>query len=724
MAKRSWSIQQNLNNKKWYLVFSAPLECGSFEDASEIYAECKAKGLDKRSLVSCGKIQNFVCGYLGNYQTPPPFLLQLEPSFDAKIIVSQDKLNAKLYVRKAFNPSEKLPLNIVLKVLQNSKIKDLNMPDINAVLSHFEKSEEMELEEPIKTGIFPKRGADRKLIPHFESVPRNEIERLIERFKNPKFESKDCEDPCNDETFPISEAESLVFVKKDEVIYEISPPEPGEAGEDVYGNTIQGLPGNVPFVLDLRNISQIQHEFKADVSGLLLAADSPRGLKLRIIPYKDAKAKAVVSRDKMEAVLILSRGSGAGEPLTVPVVQKALNDAGLLDVVSEEKIEQAISTAAKTDEETEIPILTGTEPIAPGSYLLEWKIDFSNGKNSADVQKDNLILVAQKLSKGKEGKDVFGKAIKPLAAHEVFLPKTGENIRSEDAENETRFFADKDGELTFEDNTLQIICSKTIKDNIEKGCIFFPGDLVITGEIGSEVRIKAKGSLTVTGDIPVCLLYSEASLKIKGGMKGKGRGTVWSKKNAELTYLEGSKIFSGGDIKIDDYCFMCEVKTNGLLSVCGYPGVLAGGNIHAAKGVIVRTLGAQKNMRTILSFGQNYLLKDEIEVHEKEVERNTSVLKTIDEELKTIKDPSFVEKLRHKKVQLIKRNSALGIRIFNLKENFETHIPSSIKVIETVYPGVVLESHGRYLEILEPQNNVEFIFDKEKGHIISKTEHK
>lgn len=720
MAERNWNIQQNINNKKWYLIFDTPLESGGFHDISQIYEECKDKGLNKRSLISSESIQDFICKHSGIYQTPPPLPLQLEPSFDAKVIVSQDKLSAKLYVRKALSKEEKLPLNIILKVLQNSKIKDLNMPDLQAIVANFEKSDKMELEETIKTGIFPKRGTDKKLVPHFKILPQHEVERLAERLKNPKFKAKDCEDPCKDEEFPLSQADSLAFVEKDSIIYEISEPELGEAGEDVYGNTIQGLPGNEPFVLDLRNISQCQNEFKADITGLLFTAETPRGLKMRVIPYKDAKAKAVVSRDKMDAVLILEHGRGAGEALTPSFIKKALNDAGLLEVVSEEKIAESIDLAEKSGEEIEIPILHGIAPIAPGSYLLEWETDFSEGKTEATIQKDGLILTGSKLAKGREGKDVFGKAIKPLAVHEFFLPEAGKGIRIEESENKTKFFAETSGELTFSENMLQITSAKTINERIEKGSIFFPGDLVVNGSIGDEVRIKSKGNLTVTGDIPVCLLYSEASLKLNGGMKGKGRGTVWSKGDAELNYSEGAKIFSGGDVKIGDYCFMCAVKTNGLLSVSGHPGVLVGGNIHAAKGAVVRNLGAQKTTRTLLSFGQDYLIKDEIEVHEQEIEKNTLELKKIDAKLKTVQDSTLVDELRQRKVKLIKRNSALGIRIFNLKENFETHIPSSIKVMETVYPGVVLESHGRYFEVLEPQSKVEFSFDEEKGHIVCK----
>jgi uncharacterized protein len=37
-----------------------------------------------------------------------------------------------------------------------------------------------------------------------------------------------------------------------------------------------------------------------------------------------------------------------------------------------------------------------------------------------------------------------------------------------------------------------------------------------------------------------------------------------------------------------------------------------------------------------------------------------------------------------------------------------------------VYPGVVLESHGRYFEVKQKKTRVVFFFDQERGHIQEK----
>ena len=714
-----WSIEHNNDINKWYLTFSSSIQEAK-PDIEDVYLEIKRKGIDIRTVISKQKIQDYLDDEAKKPTVPSPLLLQLDPSFDVRVIVSNDKLSAKLYVRKAYDISQALPMNIILRSLQNSKVKDLNMADINSVLSQFDSSSNMELEMVIKTGVAPKRGNDRTLIPHFTPLQEHEITRVLERLRDPKYRKEG--EPSQDEDleFPLSQAEQFAYIEVDTVIYDISQSEAGEAGIDVYGNKVEGLPGNMPFVVDLRNIVQLGDEFRANTTGILITKQDGSNLKMRIIPYKNARVKAVVSKDKMSAVLILENGAGAGEVLSVNLIKTALNDAGLLEVTPNDKIEDAIKHA-KRYEETEYPLLKGIDPIGPGSYLLDWKISFDEDATVATVQEGDLILEATKLSKGQEGKDVFGKVIKQKAIHEFPIPEADDTLRLDESGSTTKFYALISGELSYVDNKLSIASTKTIEGDLDtpNQKITFPGDIVVAGDVGDEVTVKAKGNLTCKGDAGISLLYSEIVLRLEGGMKGRGRGTLWSKGNMFVGFCEGAKVFAGGNVNISEYCFMCVVKTNGLLSVQGHHGALLGGNIHAARGCVVRNLGAEKSIRTVISFGQDYLIKDEIEVHEKEIEENTHLIKDFDEKLKDANmKENEIDEMRKNKVRLMKRNSALQLRIFNLKENFEFHIPSSIKVLGTIYPGVVLESHGRYFEIFEKQSNVEFKFDEANGNIV------
>ena len=81
----------------------------------------------------------------------------------------------------------------------------------------------------------------------------------------------------------------------------------------------------------------------------------------------------------------------------------------------------------------------------------------------------------------------------------------------------------------------------------------------------------------------------------------------------------------------------------------------------------------KKTIRTSISFGQNYLVSDQINVCEKEVEKIKEEVAKIDELMKRISttDPKIHE-LRRKKLELLKKNDKLTVRIFTLKEQYET----------------------------------------------------
>jgi uncharacterized protein (DUF342 family) len=111
-------------------------------------------------------------------------------------------------------------------------------------------------------------------------------------------------------------------------------------------------------------------------------------------------------------------------------------------------------------------------------------------------------------------------------------------------------------------------------------------------------------------------------------------------------------------------------------------------------------------------------VSDQIDVCEKEVVKIKDEVQKIDEMMKRISttDPTIHE-LRRRKLELLKKNDKLTVRIFTLKEQYETHIISHVRVENTVYPGVILESHGRYYEVREQKSHVVFIFDQGTGQI-------
>ena len=462
---------------------------------------------------------------------------------------------------------------------------------------------------------------------------------------------------------------------------------------------------------------------KAGCNGILLSAESPDGLKLRIIPYKDATVKAVISDDKMEASLILESGRGAGARLSLSRLKKALDEVNLPpDRYTDKILKDAIYEARLSSAPVKFTVSRGIQPVAPHSYQFDWKVDFGYS-NSVSVKRGETLLETFFQEAGEKGSDVFGNTIEINQAALLKLPQTDNTIRVIKQGRKISFVAAVHGELIRTGEKLKILNSKIIDTDVNKetGDIIFAGDVIINGDIDADRSVKAGGCLTVNGDAGVSLVYTKESLLMNGGIRGESRGTVWAKNTMALHFAETARLFAGGNIYINEYSFRCVVKTNGQLIMTGEPGSFIGGNAHAAHGINVRNLGDYKTVRTIISFGQDYLIKDKIEVYEKQTQDNLLELARIEGELNDSETPADrIQELREQKVILLKSNTSLGIKIFKLKENFESHISSEIKVTGTVYPGVILESHGRYYEVREPASHVIFTFDSKQGRIVCK----
>ena len=720
-----WTIKQNERNKKWYFSVSdvENKEHCVFPKYEEIMEQARRSGLSTENLINEQQFERYFDKIRYGKTLPLPLEIELDSSFDARLIIESDKTKATLYIRKAKDAPHSIDKKLIITMLNNSGIKDIDFTAFDEAIAAFIEASDREVEFIIAEGTLPSRGKDRTLIPHIIKLEEEEDILLRKKLLHAVETAREQPQMIYDKDFPLSEAKSLSVVTKHDLLFEFSKSELGTSGVDIYGNTIPGLPGNDPFVLDLRNITQTNDELKAGCNGILLSAESPDGLKLRIIPYKDATVKAAISDDKMEAFLILESGKGAGARLSLSRLKKALEEVNLPpDRYTDKILRDAIYEARLSSAPVEFTVSRGVQPVAPHSYQFDWKVNFGHS-NSVSVKRGETFLETIFQESGEKGSDVFGNTIEMNTAAPLKLPQTDNTIRVIKQGRKISFVAAVHGELVRSPDKLKILNSKIIDTDVNKetGDIIFAGDVIINGDIDIDRSVKAGGSLTVNGDAGVSLVYTKESLLMNGGIRGESRGTAWAKNTIALHFAETARLFAGGNIYINEYSFRCVVKTNGQLIMSGEPGSFIGGNAHAARGINVRNLGDYKTVRTIISFGQDYLIKDKIEVYEKQTQENLLELARIEAELSDTETPADrIQELREQKVILLKSNTSLGIKIFKLKENFESHIPSEIKITGTVYPGVILESHGRYYEVREPASHVIFTFDAKHGRIICK----
>lgn len=718
MAKKTWELEENPKNRRWYLAIPEGLGTEAYPSIEAIRARASAQGIDQNILLSeevLGKSLKKALAMPGEEFTFP---VAIEPTFDVRLIISPDKTRASLYIRKASDKHRTMDMKLISTVINNGRLKGLDPKKISDTINAFRASHAMELSDfTIADGVPPGRGKDRQLTKVVDWLPDEEATALRDRLIAASLTARPTD---GDKAFPVAEATFLARVERGQLLYEISPAEIGPAGIDVYGKAIPGLPGNDPFVQILDGVSLGPYGFRADVAGVLIGSEINGGVRLRIVNSKDATAAVVVSQDNMTASLILEDGEGSGGPLTLELALKALADKGIKGQIDTARIKDAIAEARSSKTKVEAVALRGETAVLPGTARITRFIAPADKDNDGNVLAGDRILTIKKLHEGADGRDVFGNAIKSSTARPESEPEHDDTIGAEALDGEIALVARTSGELRLTNGKYSISDTKEMIANVNEisGDVFFPANLTLTGSVEKGRTVRAGGALTINGSAGASLVYSDISVTMNGGIKGAGQGTVWAKQTVNLTFAENARILAGGDISVDRYCFQCTIKTNGMFVMKGNPAVLMGGNIRASKGVEVFELGSERPLRTSISFGQNYLISDQIEVCEREVLRIKETVEKIDIAMaKTSNTNPRIHEYRQKKLELLKRNDKLTVRIFTLKEQYETHIISHVRVENTVYPGVVLESHGRYYEVRERQNHVIFIFDQKTGQI-------
>lgn len=710
MAKASWELNQK--NERWFLLLPKDLPSDQYPSPEEVFLHAKTKNINPNSFVKPEILQEQIDKAEGLHEDVS-YPIVIETSFDVRILVSKDKTVAKLYIRKASN-NPSFDDKFIFDLINNSGLKEVNLEKIKESLAAFQKSSQMELDDcVIAEGKAPTRGPNRELIPKIDFLSdeqTNDLKQYLEQHSKMAMHTQ------MDSIFPLSSVQKIAYVQENEIIGYLSLVELGESGIDVYGKVIQGLPGNDPNIHSIENITLGPQGLKSNVTGLFLLAQKEDSVFARVIQYISGKAKIDIREDKMEASLTLISHVGAGKILTMETVNEAIKEAGIKGSINFQEIEEKIRISNSSNITQKFVILKGQKAVPANGIKIEWFVDTS--KNPVVTAQD-IILSYEPITKGLDGYDVVGNTLPASEAKQESIPVFDPTISEELEGNKHIFKALVSGELQITDK-LSISNTMKLNKDIDKNTndVFFPGNLELTGNIATGRSVKTSGYLNIIGDAEASLLYAETNLTMNGGIKGKGRGTVWSKQDMTLSFAENARLLAGQNIHIDNYCFQCIVKTNGTLFMRGYPGVLLGGMIQASKGLEVKDLGSAKLIRTLISFGQNYLVKDQIEVCEKEaaqikekIEKLNNVMQTTDKN-----DPQIHE-LRRRKIELLKRNDKLTVRIFTLKEQFESHIISHIRVEGTVYPGVVLESHGRYFEVRKKMQHVLFIFDQTNGQI-------
>ena len=455
------------------------------------------------------------------------------------------------------------------------------------------------------------------------------------------------------EEYPWNEKADLSLVIRDQIVGKLSSATKGDPGVDVFGRIIEGLPGEVPVIKTFENVKLDKDAVVVLREGLLQVFKEAEAYYFRVLPHKDSAIEIKITPDKMSASLSLYREDGAGRPLSRQTIDKIIAEKGIVKGIDSEMISKALEEAINTGLSEDKVFAQGQPAMDASSGKLEFIVDLASGKRvsidktgKADFRHQDRITsvkaeemiarISAPSAKPQDGWDITGKPLSAKSAPALGV-EIGNFIRQEkDAEGNIVLYAEKSGELVYEKNSLEIKDVYSVPGDVDLKCgnIKFSGSVYVKGSVLPGFYIMAGGDIKINENVDAALLSAEGSIFVNQGVKGGNKGVLRAKKDIYAGFLEQVNLLVVGDVKIKNSCLRCNIKSNGKLSLESEKGVLIGGKIRARKGISALNLGSENMIRTEISFGQDYLIADQIELEEREIEKLKDTLSKMDFSMK------------------------------------------------------------------------------------------
>ncbi len=727
----SWELSLSPDRATLLLSFVPGHAGASLPDPDALFTEAReSHGFPTEALRSREDVRDLIERSVlsGKALERVPLTRDRDASFS--VDVSEDKLRASLKVSKGSGRGKALVLKDVGAAIKAARLVGLDYDKIRTDLLEFYRGSGTELlDYLLAEGTPPGRGADREFEFAVDFLPDTEYEELKQTTSPFPSES----------TYPAAGAERLARVSNGLVIAVLTAADSGEPGKDVFGKVIPGIPGIDPHIELLENIRMERDQFIAEADGLLEVFSGEDGKVLRVREHADAEVRVELSPDRMEAWLTVEPPAGTGAPVGREQIDAALDSVGVIKGIMDGAIAEALEISGAGTPVRRSVVAKGKKPDDAGGSRIKLAVETASGKGvtitaggRADFRnQDRFIsvkegqLLAEIVPDGKtseDGWDLTGKVISAKEAPALDI-ETGPNVRKEEEGDLVRLYARCAGELVFDKKRIDVVQVHTVSGDVDlsSGNVKFPGTVAVSGSVRSGFSILAEGHVKIAGNVEAALVSAGESVMIAQGIVGAGKAVIRSKTTIETIFAEQATLLAVGNVSIKNGCLRAMVKCNGKLRLVSEKGNLIGGIVRAREGLAAADIGNDKGVRTEISFGQDYLVMDRIEVEEREMNRLREEIARLDKSMGALEKEGVREKLekaRKEKLKMMKMLEKRGLMLFTLRERFEQHFDAKIEVRGTIYPGAVIESHGRYWSTSTPKKGISLVFDQETGHIV------
>jgi uncharacterized protein (DUF342 family) len=716
-TRHQWSLSGGLEDGGCFLDYSPGHPALALPSSGDILAEAGRHGFLPEKILSEEELRSLLADAIGDGSSLVGEPISKDSDGYIGIDINPMRIKAELILRRESGNGVPLILKKIAALISESGLRGLDGASVKAAIMEFWKSPNGTVRIKLKEGFPPERGPGRDLdflIPFLEEEDAYAVRERLE------FEPHRVMGIASLKEFPASAVSRMAFVENEQILARLGTAKPGKAGKDVDGKLLPGSPGNDPDIQVYEGLEWDDSVVVARAAGILDVGITIDGVtQLRIRPHKDARIQVTISEDKIKALVSTRLPVGTGAPVDVQRLREEVEKAGVVKGLSEEALNEVAERSLTGEIITGQIVAEGRLPMED-STRLSLSVSGDPANQPVPVKTGDIIGTIQ--SGEDSGWNVFGE---PLMDEKGSL-KDGEYILRKEAEDGTTILvAEKGGHLVMSEGRLMVrhLLDYIGDVSLASGNIRYPGRIIIDGSVLSRVVVDGGEGVEVTQVVQAALINSGADVIIGKGIKGDGKAVIRSQGRLSLGYAEAANLLSSGNINVSKALMNCSVKCNGRLEITGKEGRIIGGIMKLKDGLICKDVGNERGTETVISFGQDYLVENQIEQVQIELKKIQDYIDKTDSMMADLENMRATNQLiivRRKKVDALKMLEKKNRLLFLLREKFERHFDSDIKISGTAWPGVVFESHGRLIKVEEPFSSVNIFFNREIGRLEKK----
>ena len=459
------------------------------------------------------------------------------------------------------------------------------------------------------------------------------------------------------------------------------------------------------------------------------------------IKFADVKERVAVeiSDDGLKAYITLfvsddELNEGRNVELLKEILKK-LSEKGVVFGVNQEAL------LGELKNQTKILIAEGIEPInGEDSVIKMYEIIepkpniLDDGKvNYYELSLINHVKEGEWLGEridptvGTHGKSVRGTLIMAMPGKKYPILYDKNSVRECYEDGVTRLYALRSGAVNYIGDRISISNHLEIPENVD----FKTGNIDFNGYITVKGSVEDNFTLAADHDIEILGIYGVGSIKeivsrgggiyIKGGIAGKNKAVIKSKKDIYTKFVSDAVIICEGRVHIGLYCINSTIIAKEVI-VDSPKGQIIGGNIQAEYKVVATVIGSPSEARTQISVkGYNRaVLKKTYE------DMDTDIIKLKDDLVKVKQEMSlYSTELTHEQMIDLERIKELYCDIKNkLKQSedgkravsnyLRTKGEGEVAILKKAYPNTIIEIKKNIREIKKTILSTTFYYQNQE----------